>query len=115
MSARHGLRNNYRRLFFLQIGFALLGIFFASRQLWLQSLPPNDVPACLPGLDILIHYFPWRDVGHALFWGTADCAEVTWTAFGLSMPFWSLLYFLIMVMVNAVVWFWVRRTKVMSR
>ena len=81
----------------LQIFFSLAGLFFASRQLWLQSLPSDKVPACMPGLDILIHYFPWQNVAKALFWGAGDCAEVTWQFLGLSLPAWSMLYFLIIL------------------
>lgn len=78
----------------LQLLVGLSGVYFASRQLWLQSLPPDQMPACLPGLDVLIRYFPLKDVLHALFWGTADCGETSWTWLGFSMPAWSLFYFL---------------------
>ena len=80
----------------LQMMTALAGLFFAARQLWLQSLPAEQVPACMPGLDILIRYFPWQNVLKALFWGAGDCAEVTWQFLGLSMPAWSAFYFLMM-------------------
>ncbi|KTD17558.1 disulfide bond formation protein B [Legionella jordanis] len=82
----------------LQIVLALSGLFFASRQLWLQSLPSQEVPACMPQLDILIRYFPWNDVLHALFWGAGDCAEISWKWLGLSMAGWSSLYFLFMLL-----------------
>ncbi|STX52574.1 Disulfide bond formation protein B (Disulfide oxidoreductase) [Legionella busanensis] len=78
----------------LQIIIALAGLYFAGRQLWLQSLPHDQIPACLPGLDVLMRYFPWRDIFHALLWGAADCAEVNWTLLGLSMPAWVVLYFI---------------------
>lgn len=80
----------------LQVFFACAGLFFALRQLWLQSLPPGAAPACMPGLNILIHYFPWQDVARALLWGSGDCAEVTWNFLGISMAGWSALYFLFM-------------------
>lgn len=75
---------------------ALAGLYFASRQLWLQSLPDNQIPACLPGLDVLIRYFPWQDIVHALIWGAGDCAEVSWQWLGLPMAAWSALYFIAM-------------------
>lgn len=76
--------------------FALIGLYFAGRHLWLQSLPADQIPACLPGLDVLIRYFPWQDVVHALLWGAGDCAEVSWRLLGLSMPAWVALYFIAM-------------------
>ncbi|MGC1181625.1 disulfide bond formation protein B [Legionella sp.] len=84
----------------LQIIFAGVGLFFALRQLWLQSFPPSQVPACMPGLDILIHYFPWQTIMHTLFWGTGECAEITWSFWGISMPGWSALYFTFMVLMG---------------
>lgn len=81
----------------LQTIIAGLGLFFALRQLWLQALPAGTAPACMPGLDILIHYFPWQEVAKALLWGSGDCAESTWSFWGVSMAGWSGLYFLLMV------------------
>lgn len=87
------------RLFsLLQIICSVAGLFFSSRHLWLQSLPADAVPACMPGLDILISYFPWQEVARALFWGAGDCAEKTWSFLGVSMPGWSALYFLCMML-----------------
>ena len=77
----------------IQFLVASAGLFFALRQLWLHSLPIGAAPACMPGLNILIHYFPWQDVARALLWGTGDCAEVTWTLLGISMAGWAALYF----------------------
>jgi len=77
-----------------QLFFACAGLFFASRHLWIQSLPASDVHACVPGLDILFRYFPWQDLAHALFWGSGDCTQISWRFIGLSMPAWSALYFL---------------------
>jgi disulfide bond formation protein DsbB len=89
---------------FFQLLIAGAGLFFASRQLWLQSLPPESAPACMPGLDVLIQYFPWQTVARALLWGTGDCAESTWSMLGLSMPAWSALYFLSMLLATAFLW-----------
>lgn len=88
-----------------QMFFAVGGLFFASRQLWLQSLPIGQTPACLPDFSVLMRYFPWSDVLHAFLWGTGDCAEVSWQWLGLSMPAWAALYFLFMF-IAAVFIFW---------
>ena len=37
---------------------ASLGAALAVRQLWLQNLPKDEVPACGPGLDYLMDVFP---------------------------------------------------------
>ncbi|WED42497.1 disulfide bond formation protein B [Legionella cardiaca] len=103
-----GLCSNYLKtgkiLAILQILGAAGGVFFAVRQLWLQSLPSGQAPACMPELEVLIHYFPWKDVLHALFWGAGDCAEVTWKWLGLTMPAWSALYFLFMFLTGLLIY-----------
>ncbi|MFC3908007.1 disulfide bond formation protein B [Legionella dresdenensis] len=92
-----GQRKATRILTILQLFAGIAGLFFAARQLWLQSLPADQVPACLPGLDVLFKYFPLSDVLHALFWGAGDCAEVDWQWLGVSMPGWAALYFVAMI------------------
>lgn len=82
-----------RFLTILQSFFSLLGIYFAARQLWLMSLPPDETGTCIPGLNMMLHYFPWQDILRALFLGSVDCSENQWTWLGISMPAWSLMYF----------------------
>jgi len=76
-----------------QLFVTLAGMGFAGRQVYLQSLPPEKVPACGPGLNYLIQYFPLKDIVHAILFGSGDCAEVQWVFLNLTMPTWSLLGF----------------------
>lgn len=69
------------------------GLFFSLRQLWLLSLNGTDVPACLPELSILVHYFPLKDIAHAIFWGTEACTKDHFAFWGISLPGWSTSYF----------------------
>ncbi len=94
-----------RLISLLQILFSAAGLFFSLRHLWLQSLPASSAPACMPGLDTLIRYFPWQTVAQTLFWGAGDCAEVNLRIFKLSMPAWSALYFLMMFIVGLFLFF----------
>ncbi len=71
---------------------SLIGGGFAIRQLYLQSLPPDQVPACGPDVDYLLRSFPFSDVLRAMTHGTGDCAQVTFR-FILTLPGWSLLGF----------------------
>lgn len=93
-----------------QLFFSLAGLFFAGRQLWLQSLSPESVPACMPGLDILIQYFPWQDVAHALLWGAGDCADASWRFLGYSMATWSACYFSFVFIVSAFLFWQLKNT-----
>lgn len=53
----------------------------------------------------MVKYFPLKDVMHALFWGSGDCAEVNWQWLGLSMPAWSALYFLFIIIGSMIIYY----------
>ena len=89
-----------RRLVVFQMIFTACGVYFAGRQVWLQSLPMDQAPACMPSLDMLVHYFSKTQVLTALFWGSGDCAEVSWRFWGLSIPAWSVIYFIALFLVS---------------
>ena len=62
----------------------------AARHVWLQNLPADKVPACGPGLDFMLDSFPFLDVLDMVLNGSGECAEISWSFLGLSMPAWVL-------------------------
>ncbi|WP_134632349.1 disulfide bond formation protein B, partial [Pseudomonas aeruginosa] len=64
-----------------------------ARQVLLQTVPLDQLPACLPSLDYMMQALPFQEVIRLVLHGTADCAQVSWTLFTLSIPEWSLLAF----------------------
>lgn len=77
----------------LMLLFAAVGAAIAARQLWLQSLPEDQVPTCGPGLDYMINNFPLSKALSMILTGSGECAEVQWQFLGLSIPGWSLVMF----------------------
>jgi disulfide bond formation protein DsbB len=73
---------------------AASGAGFASRQLWLQSLPEDQVPACGPSLEYMFDALPFMEAFELLLKGDGNCAEVVWDLFGISIPGWSLIAFI---------------------
>ncbi|HUK03750.1 MAG TPA: disulfide bond formation protein B [Burkholderiales bacterium] len=69
------------------------GFGVAARQVWLQHLPPDQVPACGPDLFFMIENFPLQRLLQKLFLGSGQCAEVNWRFLGLSIAEWSLAWF----------------------
>jgi disulfide bond formation protein DsbB len=67
------------------------GVVAAGRHVWLQNLPPDKVPACGPGLDFMLDAFPLAEALKMVFSGSGECAEVSWSLLGLSMPAWVLI------------------------
>jgi disulfide bond formation protein DsbB len=74
--------------------FAVGGIAVASRHIWIQHLPKDQVPACGPGLDYMLKHFPMADVWQELMHGSGECAAKGWTLLTLGIPEWSLLGYL---------------------
>lgn len=99
LAALHGPGVIGRRIYSVfALLFASLGAATAGRQLWLQTLPPESLPSCLPDLDYMLDVFPLQEVLGMMLHGSADCAKVEWTLFGLSIPDWSLLTFIAMIL-----------------
>lgn len=73
---------------------AVTGGAIAIRQLWLQSLPADKVPACGPSLEYLLEVFPLIEVFQMVLLGDGNCAEVLWSLFGISIPGWTLVAFI---------------------
>lgn len=72
---------------------AFAGVVVAGRHVWLQHLPADQVPSCGPGLDFWIAALPWQQVVQQVFQGSGECAKVDWTLLGLSLPMWTLMLF----------------------
>lgn len=77
----------------LSILLAAGGGTFSSRQLWLQSLPADQVPACGPSLDYILETFPIMEALSVMMRGNGNCAEVVWQLFGISIPGYALIAF----------------------
>ena len=70
-----------------------LGAGVAGRQVWLQSLPADRVPACGPGLDYMVQNFPLLKTLSMVLRGSGECAENAWQFLGLGIAAWALLWF----------------------
>jgi disulfide bond formation protein DsbB len=77
--------------------FAAGGIATAGRQVWLQHLPADKVPACGPDLFFMLDNFPLTQTLTKLFAGSGECAVVDWTFLGLSIAEWSLAWFVLLL------------------
>ena len=80
---------------------ALLGILWsiavAIRHVWIQHLPPDQVPSCGPGLDYWMDTLPIAQVLKEVFKGSGECAVIDWTFLGFSIPELSLGFFSILL------------------
>ncbi len=76
--------------------FSLGGAGVAARQVWLQHLPPDQVPECGPGLNYMLDSFPLNKTLKMVLEGSGECAKVDWRFLGFSIAEWSLLIFILL-------------------
>lgn|SRR5690606_28903260 len=83
----------------LGVVLALAGSYFSSRQLWLQSLPADQVPACGPSVSYMFDVLPFSETLKAMLHGDGNCAEVD-KIFGVNLVVLTLLTFIALALVN---------------
>ena len=110
IGALHGPLGIWRRIYSGLICCAgLAGAGVAIRQVWLQHLPPDQVPECGPGLNFMLNTFPLSETLKMVFKGSGECAQIQWTFLSLSIPEWSLICFILIVIASAFHTFRVQR------
>lgn len=72
---------------------AIGGGAVAARHVWLQGLPPEEVPACGPALDYMMDVFPFLEVLDMVLTGSGECARIDWLFLGITLPAWALIVF----------------------
>ena len=75
----------------------VFGSYFSGRQIWLQHLQEDQVPACGPGLSYIYENFPFMETLSFLLKGDGNCAEVKYRFLGiLSIPEMAMVAFVIL-------------------
>lgn len=75
------------------LAFSSFGAFSAGRQVWLQNLPREGSSDCLMPLERMLDEMTFPTMVRAIFDGSADCLQVNWSLYGMSVAEWSLLAF----------------------
>jgi disulfide bond formation protein DsbB len=82
------------------MGCAVLGAITAVRQVLLQNVAPDQASDCWPSLHYMIENLSFWQALQLTVKGTVDCVEINWTLFDLSLPEWSLLFFVAMLILG---------------
>lgn len=91
----HNPARKGRRIYaWLIVSGGIFGGAVAGRHIWLQNLPPGEIPECGPGLNYMLENFPLGEVLSSVLKGSGSCAEVKWTFLSMSMPMWTLIWYI---------------------
>lgn len=83
------------------IGISLLGIKTAYHHVWLQQLPPDQLPtSCGMPLSILYKKIPLSGFIHTILSGSAECALVNWNIFGIAAPLVSMYGYIVLALAS---------------
>jgi disulfide bond formation protein DsbB len=95
VGALHGPKGSVGRWIYASLAAlsSAAGAGIAARHVWLQNLPPDQVPACGPTLEYLMGMLPFTEVVRTILRGDGNCAVIDWSFLGLSLPGWGLVAF----------------------
>lgn len=97
LAGLHAPRGAAGRAAYGVLGFiaAAVGIGIAGRHTWLQYHPP-EIPGCGPPLEFMRETLSTTSLIRKVLTGSGDCGNIDWTFLGLSMPAWSLVWFVLL-------------------
>ena len=80
--------------------FTGIGAGIAGWHVWLQYVPRGASVECGPGLDYMLDAFPLSKALPMIFKGSGDCGNIAWSFLGLSIPGWSLVWFILFTLLG---------------
>jgi disulfide bond formation protein DsbB len=87
----------------LLVVIAGIGGAIAARQVWLQHLPKDKIPACGPGLEYMLQSFPLTKALQKILSGSGECAEAGWRFLGLTIAGWALVCFVLLALFAVII------------
>jgi len=99
----HGPRTIFTKIYgVLCMILSAIGIGLASRHIWLQNLPKDQVPECGPDLYFMLETLPLFETLRKTLTGSGSCADISWQFAGLTIPEQTLILFVILLILSAI-------------
>ncbi len=81
---------------------SMVGIGLASRHIWLQNLPKDQVPECGPDLYFMLDTLPLFETLRKTLTGSGSCADISWEFAGLTIPEQTLILFVLLLILSVI-------------
>ena len=62
------------------------GVAVCARHIWLQNLPPDQVPDCGAGFWYMLDALPMTQFLDTILNGSGECADIQWQFLGFTLP-----------------------------
>jgi len=79
---------------------AVAGVVVASRQLWLEHFPSDQLISCQATIAQYTTSIYFHKIIKLFFEGTSNCGSVTWRFLNLSIPMWTLIIFIVLAAIS---------------
>ncbi len=80
--------------------FAVAGAVVASRQLWLEHFPSDQLISCQAAIAQYSTSIYFHKIIELFFQGTSNCGSGTWRFLNLSIPAWTLIIFIALTAIS---------------
>lgn len=80
--------------------FAVAGAVVASRQLWLEHFPSDQLISCQAAIAQYSTSLYFHKIIELFFQGTSNCGSGTWRFLNLSIPGWTLIIFIVLATIS---------------
>jgi len=94
---------------------SITGIGISARHIWLQHSADGQIPECGAGLAYMFKNMPLRKFFDTIFAGTGDCSDIQGQFLGLSIPEWTLILFVIFLLLSVIMFFTTARKQLTNR
>jgi disulfide bond formation protein DsbB len=102
----HNPRKTGRRIYAaLATVLSITGIAICWRHIWLQNLPPDQVPECGAGFWYMLDSMPFAQFLDTILNGSGECADIQWQFLGFSIPEWTLVLFVVFLGLSLLLFF----------
>jgi len=99
----HGPRTIFTKIYgVLCILLASIGVGLASRHIWLQNLPKDQVPECGSDIYFMLDTLPLFETLKKTLTGSGTCADINWTFVDLTIPEQTLILFVILLVLSVI-------------
>ena len=80
--------------------FAVAGAVVASRQLWLEHFPSDQLISCQAAIAQYSSSTYFHKIIELFFQGTSNCGSGTWRFLNLTIPGWTLIIFIVLAAIS---------------